>query len=755
MKCPEETRQKLWELLYDLLSPEEAEALRAQITSDPAVARAYSEAKLRADLLAAAAKREEPKLPLGIPGANDKFELGDAPAAAETSRASLAKVVSILASLAALLLVAVAGFGFVRWGTPGAAVAARNEREDLAQRYVRIKVTGPQVVTPSDSNSYLVNTLATDGTPVSTDLIYRILAPNGTVQFEEQQKTDDNGLARITVPGDSVAGRGSLEVETDGEEWSEKLQSDLYSRSSSFEDATPSDTAKWYVAKSLKDSRQPVEFDLRTQLADNLIVTAQNEGKQVGQQSIAAIDELDAKKSTHSSLALPAKVSGPTWLTLYDTTASPPTPLGEQFFFIPSQHKLAIVRADPVEVYAPGDEVALQFQVSGEEGKPQAAELRLAIVEESALAEDERLAENRDLSVEFFSQSRHKVQAEGSPDDDLVVLSYSAPPASPPLVLDNSTQVNLAYEQALAELDWRREARLRLVGQVLLVGGGLLFAGLVLLALMRLATSARVLVPTLSAAAGCALVGALWMTAHVNDEGDLVTAAASLGRKSSRTATEHVVAINDQKQASPAAADPTASEPVALGVEEDGVKGITDSTHEAGIVVDNPVPSKPSEPAPTAPEPVVPAETPAPAKEMVKDGLLGKKPDSSAAGGLGGFGGGTTGLAPGGLGGGGGGGGFRTGGPTSGSGSVDGGGLGGLGAGPPFGMTLHRDALAVPTVYANAHLASGEDGRSTVSFTLPTKPGVYRVFVEGRSGEQLGLYRGKLTVREMPPEKEE
>jgi uncharacterized protein YfaS (alpha-2-macroglobulin family) len=59
-----------------------------------------------------------------------------------------------------------------------------------------------------------------------------------------------------------------------------------------------------------------------------------------------------------------------------------------------------------------------------------------------------------------------------------------------------------------------------------------------------------------------------------------------------------------------------------------------------------------------------------------------------------------------------------------------------------------RDELAVPTVYSNSHLAAGKDGRSSVTFKLPTTPGVYRLFVEGRSGERLGLYRGKIVVRE-------
>src|SRR5262245_47135195 len=78
-KCDEQDRERLWELIYDLLEPEEAEALRARITSEPALARAYSEARLRTDLVAAAARQEEARLPLSLPSesgdSSDSLEL--------------------------------------------------------------------------------------------------------------------------------------------------------------------------------------------------------------------------------------------------------------------------------------------------------------------------------------------------------------------------------------------------------------------------------------------------------------------------------------------------------------------------------------------------------------------------------------------------------------------------------------------------------------------------------------------------------
>lgn len=750
--CSEETRQKLWELIFDLLPPEEAEALRGQITSDPAVARAYSEARLRAELLAAAAKREEPKLPLDVPGANDKFDLDDSPEVAAAKRASLVKVVSVLASLAALLLVSVGVFGFARFSAPWAAVAAKNEREELSNRYVRLKVTRSQTMDPSTSNSISIDAMALDGAPVSTELNVVVRDESGAVRFEEHSRTDDNGRANIAIPGDKVADNGVLNIETEGDEWSEKLHSDLYSLAQKSGDSSLAVSPKWYVARSLKDGGQPVEVDVRAPNSSSLVVTAQNGGKQVGQQAITSNDDMDASKSTHLSLPLPAKVSGPTLLTFFDSTANPPTPLGERFFYVPSVHKLAILPIAPVDVYAAGDDFKLQFQVSGEGGQPQQADLRVAVVEESEILAGERHAAARDNTFGFAFSKRTKDLADDETSNETVVLSYAAPPVAPPLVLDNTAQVHTAYNQAVVEFDDRRAARLRLFGQALLGGGSVLLVALVLLALLRLLRNARVLVPTLAAAAGCVLIGLIWMTARITDDGDLVTAVSSWGHGATRVPTDQMVANNEVPPMSP-----PATRPAQKGIEFYRDKGDVPKDFTS----DGPAPAKPSEPTPTSPAPALPMETPAPAKETAKDLPLGKKPESTpatATGGLGGYGGGTSGFAPGGLGGGGGrpGGSFSGGGPGGGQG---GGGLGG-GIGAPGGIPgpvtyLPREDLAVPTVYADANLATGEDGRSVVSFKLPAKPGVYRIFIEGRSGERLGLYNGKITVRETPPAKRE
>jgi hypothetical protein len=68
MSSNEHLEQPLWELIYELLSPEEEAALLLRITSDPELARAYSRVKLKAELVALAAKCDDTQGILVRPG---------------------------------------------------------------------------------------------------------------------------------------------------------------------------------------------------------------------------------------------------------------------------------------------------------------------------------------------------------------------------------------------------------------------------------------------------------------------------------------------------------------------------------------------------------------------------------------------------------------------------------------------------------------------------------------------------------------
>jgi hypothetical protein len=195
MNCPEETRQKLWELIYDLLPPEEAQELCDRITSDPLVARAYAEAKLRADLLAAAARHEEDRLPLATPGEGKVAAQPAASARPAVRRpsAGAARVVNLLSSLAALLLVTLCVYGCFQYGSGWAARSLKSEQDELGMQFVRLVAAGPANLDPVTDNTYSVSTLAVDGTPLSVDVNFVCEDENGVALFQTKQRTDENG----------------------------------------------------------------------------------------------------------------------------------------------------------------------------------------------------------------------------------------------------------------------------------------------------------------------------------------------------------------------------------------------------------------------------------------------------------------------------------------------------------------------------------------------------------------------------------
>src|SRR5439155_15376406 len=59
-----ELRESMWDLVYGLLSDEESQALIARIKSEPDAARLYAEVRLKADLVAQAARVEDSSISL-------------------------------------------------------------------------------------------------------------------------------------------------------------------------------------------------------------------------------------------------------------------------------------------------------------------------------------------------------------------------------------------------------------------------------------------------------------------------------------------------------------------------------------------------------------------------------------------------------------------------------------------------------------------------------------------------------------------
>ena len=193
-----ELREKLMELIYDLLPADETAKLEEQVTSDPQVARAYAEVKLDTDLLGKAALLENKQLKkqVRLKRPNEKKQS----ATTTTAASKLPQMTPWHWSLAtaAALLVAVTLGGWV--------YQEANERS-IAANHMRLLVTGPATLREGVDNRFNITTQTVDGEPLEADLEYVIYAPNGNKEFSSMAGDvelplvrDGNGNAVLTVP---------------------------------------------------------------------------------------------------------------------------------------------------------------------------------------------------------------------------------------------------------------------------------------------------------------------------------------------------------------------------------------------------------------------------------------------------------------------------------------------------------------------------------------------------------------------------
>ena len=188
MKNEQEIRQQLIELIYDLLPEDEKLALLDRISSDPEVARAYSEARLESDAMAKAAKLEAPQV---------KLEL---PAGAKSEPAHLAKKsdsrMPSLVALAAGLLVAVTLGGYL-WH--------RAAEQDIASQHLRLLVTGPARLQAGIENQFSYATQTVTGQRVNADVEVALFTPDGRDLLEGVQPLSvvkATGERQIILPAD-------------------------------------------------------------------------------------------------------------------------------------------------------------------------------------------------------------------------------------------------------------------------------------------------------------------------------------------------------------------------------------------------------------------------------------------------------------------------------------------------------------------------------------------------------------------------
>ena len=99
--------QQLWEFVYDLLPEDEAQAMRERISSDPDVARAYSEVKLQTEVITRVSRFDADRMVWKRPGEAASPEQAPTPAAQPVASSAWRLTASWLVGIAAAGLLCV------------------------------------------------------------------------------------------------------------------------------------------------------------------------------------------------------------------------------------------------------------------------------------------------------------------------------------------------------------------------------------------------------------------------------------------------------------------------------------------------------------------------------------------------------------------------------------------------------------------------------------------------------------------------
>lgn len=201
--------ESMWDLVYGLLSEEEGQALIARIKSDPDVARLYAEVRLQADLVAQAAKVDDPSLVLSPATAANVSPKTSASTAPRTRRAKRGaqRFFNGLTALGATALAVLLGVGLL-----GTASTARPTA-------LVVNVVGDAAMPAGLSRALTIKTYATNSrgeqkAAEQTNLELRLVSSQGGEILRQQVATTASGETTINIPGNALEPGVQLEVNT-------------------------------------------------------------------------------------------------------------------------------------------------------------------------------------------------------------------------------------------------------------------------------------------------------------------------------------------------------------------------------------------------------------------------------------------------------------------------------------------------------------------------------------------------------------
>lgn len=214
-----EPGQRLLELVYELLTEEEAAELRAGVAADPNLAQMQAEAAQAARLFAEAARLEMPRIELRLPHrpAGPRPASGPSQSARKASRANgaaqkpqlrrLTRGANWAVAIGSLILLVVSVGGFFYH---------RGQLADIAAENLRLLVLGPARLRAGVAQEYTVITTSVTGSPVSAQVEFAFFPPVGE-RMGHLQRTDDQGRLRVTIPADRLRpGKAKLEIRAKG-----------------------------------------------------------------------------------------------------------------------------------------------------------------------------------------------------------------------------------------------------------------------------------------------------------------------------------------------------------------------------------------------------------------------------------------------------------------------------------------------------------------------------------------------------------
>ena len=195
MSVNSETRQRLLELVYGLLTEQEAAALRLRIENEPEIGHAYSQVEKIAARIAEAGRLKTSSIVLERPssrhGSKRTEESRHRSRSPQVSPRT--RIAHWIVGVGSVLLLLVSVWGYVYH---------HGQLSEIAAGQLRLVVTGPSRLQTGAANTYSVVTMDVKGVPVQSHVEIALYSGNDRQLFRQKEETDPQGRVLLTIPSD-------------------------------------------------------------------------------------------------------------------------------------------------------------------------------------------------------------------------------------------------------------------------------------------------------------------------------------------------------------------------------------------------------------------------------------------------------------------------------------------------------------------------------------------------------------------------